>query len=467
MAKTIFNTSEKSNFILNMTHEKYSKMASFSLMLTCILVSVATIPCEFNIEKISYPIISGALALCGVACMIMSIIAFIKGYIRKQKLIPILLFAVMLIWGIISLIDSYDVSVSFYGFDGRGEGLLALIFYFCFFVTASAISEEKFIIRIFDSFIIMGIINSVWSVPQIFVDSMPSKYDYIVSAGDVNACSGLSQSPLFLAMVLSLSLIMSLIGSIIFENKKRRIIYMVSSVIFGFIMIFTYSLISLVGISLSVISFVITMFVRKSPGINFLKPAGVLLSALCAVLLINSGTVCENSSYSIHDGALMWFDSFNRIGASGNFNPKELDIENTFDVYSYLNSETLNIIKKYPLTGTGPENLVYPQLYSSYNIIENSGTFDKNYNEYLYVAATRGIPSLILFIVLLVSVIYIGFRKLKAEKNNVCTYISMCITLCGIIIFFIGAGNITFSPLFWISAGILINGKSDNISEKS
>ncbi len=467
MAKTIFNTSEKSNFILNLTHEKYSKMASFSLMLTCILVSLATIPCEFNIEKISYPIISGALAVCGVICMIMSIIAFIKGYIRKQKLIPVLMFAVMLIWGIISLIDSYDISVSFYGFDGRGEGLLALIFYFCFFVTASAISEEKFIIRIFDSLIVMGVINSVWSVPQIFIDSMPSKYDYIVSAGDVNACSGLSQSPLFLAMVLSLSLMSALVGSILFENKRRRIIYTVSSLLFGFVMIFTYSLISLVGISLSVIVVVITIFIKKSPKVNFFKPAGVLLSALCAVLLINSGAVCENSSYSIHDGALMWFDSFNRIGSSGNFNPKELDIENTFDVYSYLNSETLNIIKKYPLTGTGEENLVYPQLYSSYNIIENSGTFDKNYNEYLYIGATRGIPSLILFIALLVSAIYIGFRKLKADKNNSCTYISMCVTLCGIIIFFIGAGNITFSPLFWISAGILINGKSDNISEKS
>lgn len=467
MAKTIFNTSEKSNFILNLTSEKYSEMASLSLILTCLLVSLATIPCEFNIEKISYPIISGALAVCGVICMILSIIAFIKGYVKKKKLIPVLSFGGMILWGIISLFDSYDMAVAFYGFDGRGEGLLAIIFYFCFLVTASAISEDKFRIRVFDSLTAMGIINSLWAVPQIFIDSMPSKYDYIVSAGDVNACSGLSQSPLFLAMVLSLALVSALTGSILFEGKKRRIIYTVSSVLFGFVMIFTYSLISLVGIALSVIAVTVTVSVKKSPEINFLKPAGVIVSALCAVLLINSGAVCENSEYSTHDGALMWFDSFNRIGSSGNFNPKDFDIENTAEVYSYLSSGTLDIIKKYPLTGTGAENLVYPQLHSSYRIIENSGTFDKNYNEYLYVCATRGIPSLIFFIAVLVSVIYIGFRKLKANKNDVCTYISMCITLCGMILFFIGAGNITFSPLFWIFSGLLISGKSDTIPEKS
>lgn len=461
MAKTIFNTSEKSNFILNLTAEKYSKMASFSLILPCILISLATIPCEFDIEKISYPIISGALSLCGVFCMIMAVIAFIKGYVKKKKLIPVLSFGAMILWGVVSLINSYDKDVSFYGFNGRGEGLLAIIFYFCFLVTAMSVSGDKFKIRIFDSLTAMGIINSLWALPQIFIDSMPSKYDYIVSAGDVNACSGLSQSPLFLAMVLSLALVSSLIGSILFEGKKRKIIYTVSSVLFAFVMIFTYSLISLVGIALSVIAVIITVFLKKSPKINFLKPVGVIVSALCAVLLVNSGAVCENSSYSLHDGALMWFDSFNRIGSSGNFNTKDFDVENTAEVYSYLNSKTFEIIKKYPLVGTGEENLVYPQLHSSYNIIENSGTFDKNYNEYLYVTATRGIPSLIFFLAVLVSVIYIGFRKLKADKNDVCTYISMCITLCGMVIFFIGAGNITFSPLFWIFSGMLISGNPE------
>jgi len=467
MAKTIFNTSEKSNFILNLTEEKYSGMASISLILPFILISLSVIPCEFNIDNISYPIISGALSVCGVICMIMSIIAFIKGYVKKEKLIPVLSFGAMILWGIVSLADSYDRNVSFYGFNGRGEGLLAIVFYFCFLVTASAISADRFRMRIFDALIVCGIINSLWALPQIFIDSMPSKYDYISSSGDIHACSGLSQSPLFLAMVLSYALIASVAGGMLFEGKKRKIIYTVSSLLFGFVMMFTYSLISIAGISLSVIIAVITVFIKKSSKINLLRPVGVILSALCAVLLVSSGAVCENSDYSLHDGSLMWFDSFNRLGASGNYSHETIDIEDTFDVYSYMNSRTLDIIKKYPLTGTGEENLVYPQIYSSYNIIENTGTFDKNYNEYLYVTATRGIPSLVFFLGVLISILYIGFRRLKSDKNNIYFYLSMCITLCGTVIFFIGAGNINFSPLFWIFAGLLISGKSDGIPEKS
>lgn len=463
MAKTLFNTSEKSNFILNLTAEKYSKTASLSLILPFILIPLATIPCEFDIEKISYPIISGALAVCGVFSMIMAVIAFIKGYVDKKKLIPVISFGAMLLWGVVALLNSYDKNVSFYGFDGRGEGLLAIIFYFCFFVTASSISADKFRIRIFDAVIFMGIVNSLWAIPQIFVDSMPSKYDYIVSAGDVNACSGLSQSPLFFAMVLSLALVSALVGSILLEGRKRKIIYTVSAVLFSFVMIFTYSLISLVGIFIAVIAVTVTVFIKKSGKINLLKPVAVIVSAICGILLVNSGAVCENSSYSLHDGALMWFDSFNRIGSSGNFNVKDFDVENTAEVYSYLNSKTLDIIKKYPLAGTGEENLVYPQLHSSYEVFENSGTFDKNYNEYLYVTATRGIPSLIFFVAVLCSVLYIGFRKIKENKNDVCTYISMWLFLCGVIIFFIGTGNITFSPLFWIFSGLLISGNPEKV----
>lgn len=466
MPKTLFNTTENSNFILNLDKKKYSEMASISLILPCIIISLSTVICEFDFEKISYPIISGAFSVCGVVCMIMSIIAFIKGYIKKEKLIPVIAFGAMILWGIISLADSYDMEVSFYGFNGRGEGLLAIIFYFCFFVTASAISYDKFKIRVFDALTVMGIINSVWAIFQIFTDFIPSKYKYVTVAGDINACSGLSQSPLFLAMVLSLALLSSLLGSILFEGKKRRIIYISASVLFAFVMIFTYSLISIAGIAISVILSLITVFIKKSSKINILKPLGIIVSALCAVLLINSGAVCENSSYSLHDGVLMWFDSFNRLGSSGNYNPQEVDIEKTSDVYNYLASETFDIIKKYPLTGTGIENLVYPQIHSSYNIIENSGTFDKNYNEYLYICATRGIPSLIFFLIIIFSVIFTGFRKIKSDKKDNFLYSSMLITICGIIIFFIGAGNITFSPLFWIFSGLLISEKNDSIPEK-
>ena len=83
------------------------------------------------------------LAGRGVACMIMALIAAMKKYITKDMLVPVGAFGFMLVWGVISLINSYDVKISFYGFDGRGEGLLAIIFYFCFFITALTIKGKS------------------------------------------------------------------------------------------------------------------------------------------------------------------------------------------------------------------------------------------------------------------------------------------------------------------------------------
>ena len=134
MAKQLFKSSEKSNFILNMTEEKYSSIASKILFFTCIAVSLFTLPYELS-ENVGSPLISGGLAVCGVACMIMALIAAMKKYITKDMLVPVVAFGFMLVWGVISLINSYDIKISFYGFDGRGEGLLAIIFYFCFFIT--------------------------------------------------------------------------------------------------------------------------------------------------------------------------------------------------------------------------------------------------------------------------------------------------------------------------------------------
>lgn len=135
-------------------------------------------------------------------------------------------------------------------------------------------------------------------------------------------------------------------------------------------------------------------------------------------------------------------------------------------MYTTLNDKTMNIISLHKLTGTGPEQLVFPQLYTfgilseddnpeiTDVVVENTGTFDKVYNEYLYTAATRGIPSLIALIAVLVPILFIGFRR---TKNGTWTQTCMFIlSLGGVLIFFIGVSNTAFSPIFWTIAGCSI-----------
>lgn len=452
MAKTIFNTSEKSNFILNMTEEKYSSIASKALAAMCLIIPLFTIPAECS-DKVGFPIISGGLAIAGVTCLILSLIAVIKKYVDRKMLFPVCAYGVMLAWGVISLINSYDVSVSFYGFDGRGEGLLALIFYFGFFLTGLTIRREKALSALLAGVIAAGVLNSVWGILQVFVPGIPNSYSYIITAGEINAASGLAQSPIFLAMLLSLSLTATIIGFIMSKNKKTQIVCIICSCLFSFVMMFTYSLVGICGIVLALIAAVIAVFISKAPKIRLAGTAGIILPAVLAAVLASCGIAGNGSSYTLRDGPIMWTDSYNRLSASGLFNPEALDINDTADVYSYLNTKTCKIIKKYPVAGTGPEQLVYPQLYSSAKIDENVGTFDKCYNEYLYTAATRGVPSLIALIALLIALTAISAKKLKKEKSSISSVSFFFLLVCGMFIFLTGCSNIAFSSIFWACAG--------------
>ena len=53
MAKELFNSSEKSNFILNMTEEQYAKLASAGMYAACFAVPLFTILPEVS-EKASF-----------------------------------------------------------------------------------------------------------------------------------------------------------------------------------------------------------------------------------------------------------------------------------------------------------------------------------------------------------------------------------------------------------------------------
>ncbi|MDE6035533.1 MAG: hypothetical protein K2G36_06445 [Ruminococcus sp.] len=472
MARQLFNSTEKSNFILNMTEEKYSQLVSYGLSLACFTTAVFAVIPEFA-DRLSYSIVSGGLAISGVICMILALIGIIKKYIDFKN-ISLWGFAFMLIWGVIALINSYSVSVSFYGFSGRGEGLLALIFYACFFITAMSIKREKSAEIFINSVISAGLLHSIVGLVQVFTGNL-SHYKYASVSLKINASSGLAQSPVFLAMVLTLSLTASMVTAVMTNNKKRRIFCTVSACMCSFIMMFTYSLVGVTGITIALITTGAGLFIKKVPPVRFTVLLSGILPAIIAVMIVNAGLIGNISTYRLYDGyTLWWADSYMRLSASGNCLSDNLDLSDTVEVYSYLNNETIGIIKKYPLTGTGEEQLVYPQLYTNGGldpeqsdiadiIALNNNTFDKVYNEYLYTAGTRGIPSLIALITILCTVFTGGLQKIrkKPSENTICLFMMF---LSGIIIFFIGCSNITFSPVFWSVSGLLVSscGKKSN-----
>lgn len=461
MAKQLFNSSEKTNFILNMTEEKYSKIAAFGLIAACFAASIATAVPVISRESL-YAVTSAGLTIAGVIAMILALIGALKKYIRKSALIPVCALGFALVWSVVSLIFSYDKGISFYGFNGRGEGILALIFYFCFFVTGTSIRIEKSAKTLIIGLIGTGILNSVFALIQVFTGKFD---DFRMMSMEIqaNAAVGLSQSPLFLAVLLTFSLIAALTGTILAAKKLHKLICIAAACIFSFTIMFTYSFVGICGAVISVIVAVVVVFANKKPKINLLAILTIIIPAAVSIVIVQAGLIGNISQYRLYDGRILWFaDSYYRLSASGEPDTNLVDIDDTFDVYYTLNRKTLNIISANPLVGTGPEQLVFPQLYTSGSagenasisdiIIENKGTFDKDYNEYLYTAATRGIPSAIALAIAVIAILAAGFKGFKSGRKWQSLFV-LTVTAAGSLIFLICCSSTAFAPIFWCAAG--------------
>ena len=464
MAKTLFKSSDKSNFILNMTEDQYAKIAAFAMFAACAATSVATIIPEVN-DSISYNAASTGLTISGVFGMIAAVVALLKKYIKGSLLVPVLAFGAMLGWGALSLANSYDTDISLYGFPQRGEGLLAIMYYFGFFVAAASVRREKAARFMLYAITGVGLLNAVWAMIQIFTGKLLF-YSYTDISLAVMAVtpSGLAQSPVFLSMLLCLAMAAALTISAVDENRMFRISAACCAALFAFVMVFTRTFAGICGVVLGVIAGTAIVIVRKRPKLKLLSVLAVVLAAVLGIVI--AGTVKSGvfGGYHLYDGYIIWSDdAYQRVSSSGNYNQNTVEIEDTLDVYTYLNEKTFDIIKDEPAFGTGPEQLVYPQLYTRGGLAEsapvedyidiNKGTFDKVYNEYLYTAATRGIPSALLLIAVLISVFLISRKKLREDKSGISTGYFL-ITVCGILMFLITCSNITSSPVLWVCAGL-------------
>lgn len=469
MAKTLFHSSEKSNFILNLTEEKYSKLASGGLVIAMLMTPLFTLIPELtytvsSASEAAYEFSSGGLVCGGVIAMIIAIIGLIKKYISKWNIFPVCAMGAMVLWGAVSLAKGVDLGISLYGYPTRGEGLLAIIFYFCFFTSAASLKRETALKTVLKGIIGVGLLNSAVSLVQIFTGKL-GHYKSIGNDKNIYAASGLSMSPLFLAMVLTLALTAALIGFITSDSKKSRVVLACCAALFSFVMMFTYSLIGFCGLAFALIISAAAVYVLKAPKKRLGGLLVSIVSAAAAVAIVFCGLIGTENSYSLHDGRILWWaDGYYRASACGIFDLNKVDIDDTLDVYSYLNRRTVDVIRNNPMVGTGPDQLAFAFIAPVDETTEqlsipdfmvhevNTGTFDKVYNEYLYTAATRGIPSLIALVLVLIPVMVLGIRSFRRKKSAE-TFGILAVALGGVLIFFVGCSSIPFAPVFWTAAG--------------
>ncbi|MDE7094389.1 MAG: hypothetical protein K2O52_05710 [Oscillospiraceae bacterium] len=474
-ARTIFHTTEKSNFILNMKSQDYYHYNLKILLSFFILMPIFSFILEF--AKV-YSVPAMALSITGVFAIVFVLIGFMKSETPKNLFLPAGILGAMLLWGLVSLYNSYFYHVSIFGSDGRNEGWLSILFYGSFFLLGSQLGTDANRLKLLHGMLYMGLAECAWGLLQALPIGIPSYYQNLEPLLLLRLFlpSGLTGSPIFLAILLNMLVIPALLGSIFEIKKARKLFYMICSICFIIFAVKTQCVLGVFGSGLAILSVLIYALVKKAGKQALLRSEIALFAFLIGIGWIyfspsinhsyrhaTGQEVAITNQFALYDGGIIWEDSSYRLAVSGYYiqngakNPNgNFDIANIPETYQFILKSTARIIKRFPLAGSGCDSLVYPQIYQNPVIASNPNTFDRCYNYYLHIAGTLGIPMLLLFFILMILVIKNGISACKNSNNWL--HVSMFgAVLCYLILMLLGTSSITVAPLFWMLAGVCVN----------
>ncbi len=493
MAKTIFHSSDQSNFILNMDLGKYrafcAKMALAVLWMTAGSQLIFQLTYSVNgrlSEMMGEGGFSGVLALIlimlrsvatffsigGVLAIITAIIGMVRVQFTRSTAAPYLLLLGSLLWGVISMFHAFDMDYALFGQDGRDEGWISLLMYAALFYLGTMLRRKENIQKFLSGILIFGIVQNVWAILQAqpFFD-FPNTYADIEPLLFVNLRlpSGLTDSPITFAMLLAMLLALSVPAALCAEHKQTRILAAVCACLSMLTVFKTQTFAGLIaGCGALLLTAAFCIAKRKTAGkMKCVLPAAVLAAAVCSGLWTYAAPSINNvrhlvtdttpeNGFAFYDGGILWDDSFYRLSTSGLYSAADADfnIHDASAAISYCWSEGIRVIKKYPVLGTGPDNFAFTQLHTSLVLQANVNSVDRPYNDFLFIAATRGILSMVLHIALLIVCAVLAWKHRKAAYGWMLAAAGGAVLLYSLTAL-VGISVLTVAPLFWVLLGIL------------
>ncbi|MDE5860156.1 MAG: hypothetical protein K2H23_07230, partial [Oscillospiraceae bacterium] len=221
MPKTIFGTTEKSNFILNMKYATVRKWLSGLLYASMILTALGGAFITFMTEP--NWALGTFLYAAGFSCVLFYIVLLMRKDIRFKDC-PACYIAIAI--AVLAFASYYSVVLSgksqtyvntaMLGELGRYEGLLAILAYLGVFLLAASVMKISTVKTIFDIFIGIGLVQAIIAVMQHIPWGFPSdfrKLPALVLLKDVHLSSGLADSPIFYGSFLTLASGTAIIGA--------------------------------------------------------------------------------------------------------------------------------------------------------------------------------------------------------------------------------------------------------------
>ena len=461
MPKTIFGTTEKSNFILNMKYDTVRKWIN-GILCACIIVPLIGGMFITGMENVS-SFLGAFLYATGFTCILFYIVLLLRKDISLKNYPAAFLIFVLAVLALASYyriaLDSTrgpeTINTAILGEIGRYEGLLALLAYFGIFLLATAVMKRSSVKMVLDVLVGAGIVQAIIAVMQHIPWNFPSdfrKLPALLLLKDVHLSSGLSDSPIFYGSFLTLVSGVAVTGALYEKNIIRARIYGASAVFFFLTGLFTSSVVPLIGIGAVVLTAIIIELCGKKgeafPEGMFRSPKKRLLILIIAYAVV-FGLVFALQGIYLRDKAIAYTDCFYRLYLTGSPSPM-----NDASLWQIGAERSFLLINNNPLLGAGPDLMAKAQI----DLEMSVDALDKSYNEYLYIAATRGIPALLVYLALLAATIRQAIRGVKeflADREMWFRPALLTAILAYSVQAFFSASAVTVAPFFWLLMGFV------------
>lgn len=474
MPKTIFGTTEKSNFILNMKYETVRKWISGLLCAAVLIVLIGAAVMNFTARtNWAY----GAFVYAaGFSCLLFYIALLMRkdiAFKENKSVFLVIALAVLAFASYYSVVlgggGSDAVNTAMLGEAGRYEGLLSIFAYFGLFLLAASVMRYGTVQRILDLIVGAGVVSAFIAVMQHIPWGFPSKFRMLPALlllKNVHLSSGLSENPIVYGSFLTVVSGVALTGALYSKNVARARIYGGSAALFFMTGLFTSSLVPVIGTVTVLLITVIIEFTAGKGGTKFeeglLKSSRKRLAAVIGSYALIFGLVFAFQGFYFRDKAIAFTDSYNNL-----FITLGPSITSEDSLWETGANRSLILIKEHPLLGVGPDRMAAYQRANDDLMIDG---IDKSYNEYLFIAATRGIPSLLVYIALLAATavkLFKGMREFSSDREKWFRAALLAAVLGYAVQAFFSASMVTSAPYFWLLAGLAWSNFNDERAKKS
>lgn len=482
--KHLFGSSEKSDFILNMTDAGTKKFCAVYCIIAMLIVEAAAIPYYLTKNVVDYYDTMGdiqmphyvsdkviywaAVLMFGIG--LLGFCVLLIGRMKKQISLndnrALLWLGAVIAMSFVSALCANEIGNAMTGYLDRAEGMLTLLGYYGFFAAAFTVVSGDWRKRVCAVIIVIGVVNAVLGIMQIIPGirgSLPNWFNKLnvtfTQVYDVPAANGLAMTPHALAAILTVSFAISAVVTVFSHSMIYKLFCAAACMLMTVAGIYTRTITALIGIGSAAIFVIVIAAIyaikhpkapsdaEKPEGVEIITSAKNVLISLVCMLAIVGGTgavLAFTGEVDIYDEEVIRTDSIRMLMLL----QKDDDSVDQW-VYPYLWDDGLYIAEQNALLGVGPDNWE--------TISKAGGTIDRTYNEYIDIAMQRGFITLALYVVfLLITVkkaLFAAVSFARDEENWVGAAV-LCAVTAYLVQAFFNISSVTSSPFFFICAGL-------------